>query len=142
MSYLHHPDPIHPGRHTDFLDLAEKELTSHESVDYSMDIEESCIDGFGIKVERLTVNDKLQSYKPSLGAPHKSDNILPRILSGDGKELPTKEELNQEMAEFKRQSVKLEPTHILPLAQAPPETPLQIYTPDVGFDLNADESFG
>ena len=59
LSYLHHPDPIHPGRHTDFLDLAEKELTSHESVDYSMDIEESCIDGFGIKVERITINDKL-----------------------------------------------------------------------------------
>lgn len=116
LSYLHHPDPIHPGRHTDFLDLAEKELTSHESVDYSMDIEESCIDGFGIKVERITINDKLQNYKPSLTSPYRSENVLPTVKSGTGINLPTKEELNKEITEHKRQSVKLEPTHILPLA--------------------------
>ena len=68
--------------------------------------------------------------------------MLPTAKEGSGVQLPTKEELNKEMASFKRQSVKLEPTHNFPLAQAPPETPLQIYTPEVGFDLNADESFG
>lgn len=87
---------------------------SSETVDYSMEIDESCIDPLANQVERVSLNDKIRQY----GAARRlSENVF----------RSPPEEVPEDFTKIKRQTVKLESSPVHPLP--PIDTPIAPVTP-------------